>query len=212
MGPPSSSPSAKDVSSPASIFPPVLDEPEPDSPALVARAAQGDGPAFTLLFERHYPAIHAFAYRLSLCPAEADDIAQETFVQAARSLPGFRGEASFKNWLYTIATNKSRDRFRQSVRRARLGEELSTLADSDVAAREDGTPAASAHAAVRDALSSLVPKLREAVALVYYEGLNHAEAARVLGCAESTVSWRIFRAKHKLKKALRPGVASVRHD
>jgi RNA polymerase sigma-70 factor (ECF subfamily) len=201
----------KDVSSPASIFPPVPDLPELDSPALVARAAQGDRPAFTLLFERHYPAIHAFAYRLSLCSAEADDIAQETFVQAARSLAGFRGEASFKNWLYTIATNKSRDRFRQRARRARLGEELSTLADAHAADAGDDS-SSSAHAAVRDALTGLVPELREAVALVYYEGLNHAEAARVLGCAESTVSWRIFRAKHKLKKALRPGVASARHD
>ena len=72
--------------------------------------------------------------------------------------------------------------------------------------------ASEAHSAVREALSGLPPEMREAVALVYYEGLNHAEAARVLGCAESTVSWRIFRAKHKLKKALRPGVASARHD
>jgi RNA polymerase sigma-70 factor (ECF subfamily) len=198
------------VSSPASIFAPAFDAHELDHPALVVRAAQGDAEAFSLLFERHYPAIHAFAYRLALCPAEADDIAQETFVQAARSLAGFRGDSSFKNWLYTIATNKSRDRFRQRVRRARLGEELATLTDTESGSEKGDS--LTAHAAVRDALAGLVPELREAVALVYYEGLNHAEAARVLGCAESTVSWRIFRAKHKLKKALRPGVASARHD
>lgn len=189
-----------------------------DDPALLGHASRGDSAAFTELFHRHHAAIHAFAYRLSLCPAEADDIAQDTFVQAARSLATFRGDASFKNWLYTIATNKSRDRFRQRSRRARLGEELATLQDTAGATTSSthpagaSDPATEAHAAVREALSALPPEMREAVALVYYEGLNHAEAARVLGCAESTVSWRIFRAKHKLKKALRPGVASARHD
>lgn len=196
---------------PASTTAPAFVESEaPDDPTLLGSLARGDASAFTTLFERHYPAIHSFAYRLSLCPAEADDIAQETFVQAARALATFRGDSSFKNWLYTIATNKSRDRFRQRARRAHLGEQLAVLATTD------GGPAApeasAAHAAVRDALANLSPDLREAVALVYYEGLNHAEAARVLGCAESTVSWRIFRAKNKLKKALRPGSRTTRHD
>lgn len=192
----------------------------PDDLVLLGRASLGDSSAFAALFERHYPAIHAFGYRLSLCPAEADDIAQETFVQAARALATFRGDSSFKNWLYTIATNKSRDRFRQRARHARLGEQLSALGAGDdppaslatAAAHASDSAATRAHAAVRDALADLSPELREAVALVYYEGLNHAEAARVLGCAESTVSWRIFRAKHKLKKALRSGAAAARHD
>ncbi len=205
---------------PASTNAPAFVESEaPDDPTLLGLLARGDASAFTTLFERHYPAIHAFAYRLSLCPAEADDIAQETFVQAARALATFRGDSSFKNWLYSIATNKSRDRFRQRARRARLGEQLSTLGAGDdppaslatAAAHASDSAATRAHAAVRDALADLSPELREAVALVYYEGLNHAEAARVLGCAESTVSWRIFRAKHKLKKALRSG-AAARHD
>lgn len=185
-----------------------------DDPALIGLALRGNATAFAALFHRHHPAIHAFAYRLALCPAEADDIAQETFVQAARCLASFRGEASFKNWLYTIAANKSRDRFRQHARRSRLGEALATLADTEAPASPSAhaNDPSAAHAAVREALGTLAPDLREAVALVYYEGLNHAEAARILGCAESTVSWRVFRAKHKLKKALRPRVASARHD
>ncbi len=185
-----------------------------DDSFLVARAARGDPAAFTTLFQRHYPAIHAFAYRLALCPAEADDIAQDTFVQAARSLAHFRGEASFKNWLYTIATNKSRDRFRQRARRSRLGEELAALADTDATPSHPATASATsaAHAAVREALADLPPEHREAIALVYFEGLNHAEAARVLDCAESTVSWRVFRARQRLKKILRrPLAGAPRH-
>ena len=61
-----------------------------DEARLIEEAVLGSTSAFTQLFNRYYPMIHAFAYRLSLCPAEAGDIAQDTFVQAARALDGFR--------------------------------------------------------------------------------------------------------------------------
>jgi len=176
-----------------------------DEPGLIADAIQGSPDAFSLLFHRHYPMIHAFAYRLSLCSGEAADIAQDTFIQAARSLGAFRGQSSFKNWLYAIAANKSRDRHRQRMRRDRLAREWAALREAE--GEPDDFPGA---AAVREALATLEPDLREAVALVYYEGLTHAEAARILGCAETTVSWRIFRAKQKLRKQLRPHAAGGR--
>lgn len=178
---------------------------------LLRDAARGDAAAFAELFRRHYPAIHAFAYRLSLCRADAEDIAQETFVQAARSLATFRGDASFRNWLYSIAANRSHDRHRQRARHARLSEQLTTLAATDGGTLDSESAASGAHATVREALAALSPDQRAAVTLVYYEGLNHADAASVLGCAESTVSWRLFRAKHQLKKALRTRAAVPRH-
>lgn len=187
--------------------PPEPAEARDDEARLIGAAVAGSAPAFTQLFNRYYPMIHAFAYRLSLCPADAGDIAQDTFIQAARALGGFRREASFKNWLYAIAANKSRDRHRQRARRARLTEEYAAL---DLA---NSIEAESAQAAgVREALAGLPMEMREAVTLVYYEGLNHAEAARILGCAEATVSWRVFRAKQKLKRALRPRVAGGAHE
>jgi len=173
-----------------------------DEAQLIADAAVGSAHAFTLLFNRYHPMIHAFAYRLSLCPAEAADIAQDTFIQAARALGGFRRDASFKNWLYTIAANKSRDRHRQRVRREKLTADYTRLQ-----AAEAGAPSDETAAAVREALAGLPLEMREAVTLVYYEGMNHAEAARVLGCAETTVSWRVFRAKQKLKQVLRSRAA-----
>jgi len=168
-----------------------------DEATLVGSAAAGSPEAFAELFNRYHPMIHAFAYRLSLCPAEAADIAQDTFIQAARALRGFRREASFKNWLYTIAANKSRDRYRQRARRAVLADDYVKLSETlSVNVESENAEA------VREALAALSLDLREAVTLVYYEGLNHREAARVSGCAETTVSWRIFRAKQKLKHAL----------
>ena len=178
-----------------------------DEARLIEEAVLGSTSAFTQLFNRYYPMIHAFAYRLSLCPAEAGDIAQDTFVQAARALDGFRREASFKNWLYKIAANKNRDRHRQRVRRARLSVDYSILNNvADVESESENA------VAVREALADLPSVMREAVTLVYYEGFSHAETARILGCAETTVSWRVFRAKQKLKHALRAHVAGGAHE
>lgn len=180
-----------------------------DDSVLIGRALSGEESAFAALFHRHYAAIHAFAYRLALCAGEADDIAQDTFVQAARALPGFRRDTSFKNWLYTIATNRARDLLRRRVRQARLDEQISVLAAKPANLEREHENTSAAHAAVREALAALPLDHREAINLVYYENLNHAEAARILGCAESTVSWRLFRAKSKLRKTLR---APHRHD
>ncbi len=176
---------------------------------LIPLATAGSTDAFTTLFNRHYTAIHAYAYRLCLCSAEAEDVAQETFIQAARSLTSFRREASFKNWLFSIATNRTRDRLRKRRQRDRLD---SALANQPAHEAIDHVSLAAgaldSQRAVQAALANLTTDQREAITLVYYENLNHAEAARVLGCAESTVSWRLFRAKTKLRKTLR----AHRHD
>jgi RNA polymerase sigma-70 factor (ECF subfamily) len=169
--------------------------------ALVDSAASGNTSAFTELFNRYYSMIHAFAYRISLSGADADDIAQETFIKAARALGTFRREASFKNWLYRIAVNATEDFRRQNARRSRLAGEL------EASSREIERPAD--HARLTDALSALPDDLRQAIVLVYFERLNHAEAARVLGCAEATVSWRVFQGKRRLRKTLESSLQVV---
>lgn len=166
-----------------------------DDATLISAALQGEAPAFEQLFDRYHPMIHAFAYRLCFRAADADDIAQETFIKAARGLPAFRG-GDFRSWLYRIAANCARDLHRSAARRARLETQAAEQMLTDCTARSGDA------AAVGDALAGLPPEYREAVVLVYFEGLNHAEAARVLGCAETTVSWRLFRAKRQLKAQL----------
>lgn len=192
---------------------PMTQNPAESDSTTLNLARKGDTSGFDTLFHRHYLAIHAFAYRLTLCPAEADDITQETFVHAARSLSGYQGRSSVKNWLFAIAANRSRDRHRQRARRLRLSEQLARLSSEPFVDERDLAAAEAAHDAVRDALLRLTPEQREAVALVYYENLSHADAARVLGCAETTVSWRVFRAKNRLKQLLRDAApSSHRHD
>jgi RNA polymerase sigma-70 factor (ECF subfamily) len=173
-----------------------LDEGDVPEPQLVCEARSGDSRAFELLFDRYYDMIHAFAYRLCLVETEADDIAQETFIRAARSLATFRGEASFKNWLYRIAHRVATDWARRAGRMNRREVELTAWMEIKAQAR----PAD--YAPVHAALRQLPRDWREALALVYFDEMSHAEAAHVLGCAETTVSWRIFRAKRALRKLL----------
>jgi RNA polymerase sigma-70 factor, ECF subfamily len=174
----------------------TTDEEVVDEAMIVQAAVNGDAAAFAELFRRYYPIMYSYAYRLQLNQADAQDIAQETFIKAARALPRFAPTAPFRHWLYQICTNTARDWSRQRQRQERLVEEATASARSEAAVRSsDFGPA-------QEALALLREEMRFAVVLVYIEGLSHAEAAALLGCAETTVSWRIFRAKRKLKSIL----------
>ncbi len=152
-----------------------------------------------MLFHRYYAMIHAFAYRLCLDPAEAQDIAQETFIYAARSLGSFAAAGKvdrFRPWLYRIALNSARDNVRRRRRRQALDDEIAfrqTRAERERSGQ---------FARIEEALATLPEDLRRALVLVFCEDLSHAQAAAVLGCAETTVSWRVFRAKRLLRKKL----------
>jgi RNA polymerase sigma-70 factor (ECF subfamily) len=164
--------------------------------STVLAAISGDAAAFTLLFRRYHPMIYAYSYRLCLNAADAHDIAQETFIKAARALPEYRPACAFHYWLYQICTNAARDWQRSRGRRLRREEEAAAGHDSHFPERPADLELA------REALAQLSDDLRAAVVLVFFEEMTHAEAARVLGCAETTISWRIFKAKRKLKQLL----------
>lgn len=161
------------------------------------RASQsGDPAAFARLVSRHQRMIHSLAYRMTGSLAEAEDLAQETFIAAWDQLGGFRGEASLSSWLYRIAMNRCLNWRARATRRDAVHQEWSEQREVHVSA--DGQ----ADQQVQEALLKLDPAQRAAIVLTVYDGLNHAEAARVLGCAETTVSWRVFMARRKLKQLL----------
>ena len=175
----------------------LLSNPDAINEATTIRAAvAGQEEAFAELFNHHYPMIYAFAYRLCLDRASAQDLAQETFIKAARSLGGYSPRAPFRNWLYRICVNSVRDWQRSESRRRRR--ELVAQEMAMTEAEERMTDFETAHRA----LAALPGELRAAVVSVYFEGLSHAETGRILGCAEATVSWRILTAKRKLKSLL----------
>lgn len=162
----------------------------------IREAQEGDAVSFGRLFDRYYTMIHSFAYRVCLSESDADDLAQEAFIRAARGLSAYQGNASFKNWLYRIAHHVIVD-WQRRTSRQRTGNEAFT-GELDIRSQERPADYHDVHAA----LQQLPTDLREAVALVFFEEMNHRQAADILSCAEPTISWRIFRAKRLLKKQL----------
>jgi RNA polymerase sigma-70 factor (ECF subfamily) len=133
--------------------------------------------------------------------AEAEDLTQESFIAAFHQLDSFRGESKFSSWLYRISTNRCLNWRQRDARRERAYEEWGRERELVSGAAPEGDVIS---AQVQQALLKLDDKQRAAIVLTTYEGMNHAEAARVLGCSETTVSWRIFAARRKLKKWLTP--------
>ena len=168
--------------------------PDPDRD-LVERACGGDRAAFETLLRRHYDRIHRVAWRLTGSRIQAEDIAQDVCCALVEKIGGFKGEAKFTTWLTGIVVNACRDHHRRGLTLARLQEHLSVLAD--LAAPPDGRDAYR-RSWLASELARLDPLLRDTVVLVVGEDLTHAEAARALGVAESTVSWRMHEARRQL--------------
>lgn len=141
--------------------------------------------------------IHSLCYRMTGSLADADDLAQETFIQAYQHRNGFRGEAKVSSWLYRIAVNQCLNWRERAARQEQLHREWSQEE------RGKGQENPGRVQQIQEALMKLKPEQRAAVVLTTYDGLSHAEAAKVLGCAEATVSWRLFVARRVLKPLLK---------
>jgi RNA polymerase sigma-70 factor (ECF subfamily) len=167
-----------------------------DDSELAAEALRGDREAFRRLVERHYDMIHRVAYRYVGSAADAEDIAQEVCITLAAKLGRFGGRSRFSTWLTSIVINRCRDHLRRRKSAAKLMAQYASLRESEDADKADADKRSTW---LHERLQNLEPSLRETVLLVVAEDFSHAEAAKALGCAESTVSWRM----HMAKKALR---------
>jgi RNA polymerase sigma-70 factor, ECF subfamily len=164
---------------------------------LIERAAQGEAAAFARLCESHYMAVYKMAYKWCGKREDAEDIAQDVFVKLPEKLASFRGDAAFTSWLYRLTINSAKDYYRTTGKAAtrELPFTEGFDAPSDEVPADEQIASRQAFAAVH----ALPSDMRDAVLLVYGEDMNHKQAAVVLGCAEATVSWRIFQARKKLK-------------
>jgi RNA polymerase sigma-70 factor, ECF subfamily len=179
---------------------------------LVARARQGDPAAFGALVDRHRSAVYRAALAALGSHAEAEDAAQEAFLLAYRRLNGFRGAASFKTWLLTIAWHQAINRrrsmtrlLRQIVQPARDEDQESTL--EQLPARELSPEGAAVrgqlHRAIRAAIRSLAPKLRDALLLAQSGDYSYAEIGAMLDVPVGTIKWRVSEARKLVKARLR---------
>jgi len=169
--------------------------------SLVQRAKQSDPGAFQELIERHYPMVYALAYKYSGLQTDAEDISQEVFIRVARGIRGFREAASFTTWLYRITLNAAAE---FCARRSKHSDGHTAFDELQDLHTHAATPEQTALALqLLKTIDRLPAKLKEAALLVLCEGFSHKEAAMALGCAETTVSWRIFKARKQLKRMLR---------
>lgn len=178
----------------------MLDEGDASDSELIGLAKDGDRGAFGRLVERHYDFVHRVAWRWCGRKADAEDIAQDVCVRLGRAIRDYRGGGAFTTWLYAMTLNAARDHARRSARESARTEAYGVHAlISGEAPEEPDDQAEALWAAVR----KLPDKQRDAVLLVYGEGLSHAAAAEAMAISEATVSWHIHEAKKRLKVLMR---------
>ena len=176
-----------------------------DERELVARARAGDLEAFGALVLEHQQFVFNLAWRALGDEHEAQDAAQEAFVRVWQALPNFRGQAAFRTWLYRIVTNLCYSRL------PRLRQQLAALGDLEMTSMPDETqldPAAETEAAEQRAflwrqIDALPESYRLLVMLRYQQGLPYEEIATVLSLPLGTVKTGLFRARARLREALR---------
>ena len=168
---------------------------------LVALACAGDTVAFDQLVRRHQAAVYRAALAALRSPAEAEDAAQDAFVRAWTNLHRFRGSASFRTWLLTIAWNRALTRRRSLVR---WWKRSAPLDDASAAAAPSGydAPARDLQRHAAAAIEALTPRLRDALLLAQSGDYDYEAIGRMLSIPVGTVKWRVSEARKKVRAHL----------
>lgn len=192
---------------------PVAATPAPsEDTELMRRVQTGDAVALGALMQRWEVPVKAVIARVVLNAADAGELAQETFVRVWQQRAKFRPDAEFRPWLFSIALNLARNRLRWWRRRPAVSLEAWTAPTDDGPGRSvaaSGDTAAETlergerAAAVRDAIAALPVDLREAIVLFEYEQMSQAEIAAAVGATPKAIETRIYRAREKLRAALK---------
>ena len=178
---------------------------------LVARVQKGDKRSFDLLVLKYQHKVLALVRRYVKDHAEAEDVAQESFVKAYRAIGSFRGDSAFYTWLYRIAVNTAKNALDARKRRPASDVDIDEVEDyafSDALRVEENPENLLAtqdvHRVVQEVLANLPEELRRALELREFDGLAYEEIAAVMACPIGTVRSRIFRAREALDEAIRP--------
>ncbi len=169
---------------------------------LMVRGAAGDQDAFRVLVERWQGKVLGFLTRTLGSEAEAEDVAQDTFVRMCRSAGSYRAEGRFASWLFRIAGNLARSR----ARRRKIVQFISfdpSKHDVPVAPQvEEEVQRRELREALQQALNKLPKRQREAFVLRYDAEMSHADIARELDTTVSAVETLLHRAKLTLRALL----------
>jgi RNA polymerase sigma-70 factor (ECF subfamily) len=179
--------------------------------ALMLTFQKGNDLAFQELVERNHPRVIGLAYRFTNNAAEAEDLAQEVFLRIYRARHTYKPTAKFSTWMFRIAANASLNALRARAKRRDdvsmtllAGEEdhPAALPDTESRSPDHLLHQRDLRETVREAIQALPEKQQVAVILNKYEGLDHAEIARMIGCSTMAVKSLLARARDNLRNRL----------
>ncbi len=175
---------------------------------LIQRAQHGDADAFAAIFNTHKTRVYSLCLRMTNNTAEAEDLAQDAFLQVFRKLASFRGDSALSTWLYRITVNTVLMHFRRkSPARISLDEPVNNATNSKPVKREYGTRDGRLETCVtRVALTRAISELSEGYRVIFLlhevEGYQHREIAKILGCSVGTSKSQLHKAKLRIREFL----------
>ena len=177
--------------------------------ALVARAKQGDQEAFAALFDLHKKRVYSLCLRMTGSVVEAEDLAQDAFIQVFRKLETFRGDATFSTWLYRVVVNTVLMKLRRRHLKEVSLDEPVRLESSSVprdVGRDDGELVGTVD---RIALSRAIQELPKGCRTIFLlhevEGYEHHEIAKMLRCSVGNSKSQLHKARLKMRDLLASG-------
>jgi RNA polymerase sigma-70 factor (ECF subfamily) len=172
--------------------------------ALAVAAGNGDMGAFEQLYARHSRRVYSICLRMTQNVGEAEDLAQEAFIQLFRKIGSFRGESAFTTWLHRLTVNQVLMHFRKkSVKLERTTEEGETPVQIVRGTENPDRMPVIDRISLERALTQLPPGYRSVFVLHDVEGHDHEEIAKMLGVAVGTSKSQLHKARMKLRRLLK---------
>lgn len=169
---------------------------------LVERGRAGDDAALSELVERHHAAAYRVAFSMLQEDDAAQDVVQDAFIKGFRALAGFRGEASFRTWILTIAGNEARSALRRRGRRRETALEDAGPVRSQQKPPDMEAVDAQEAAWARKMMETLPEKQKLSVALRIEEGLSFKEIGEIIGSSEGAARVNYFHGIRRLRELL----------
>src|SRR5918999_929529 len=167
---------------------------------LTKKAAEGDMKAFEELYQRHNRRVYSLCLRMTGNVVEAEDLAQEVFIQLFRKIGSFRGESAFTTWLHRLTVNQVLMHFRKrGVKMEQTTDDGETPVQIVRGTEDPNHMPVVDRIALDKAIAQLPPGYRTVFVLHDVEGYDHDEIARTLGVSEGTSKSQLHKARLKLR-------------